>query len=45
MPDNALGSTPYIVLGLYLALLLVFGIQGYRRRIAESEDDYYLAGR
>ena len=31
MPDNALGSTPYIVLGLYLALLLVFGIQGYRR--------------
>lgn len=45
MPEHTLGSTPYIVLGLYLTLLLVFGIQGYRRRIAESEDDYYLAGR
>ncbi len=45
MPDTPLGLTPHIVLGLYLALLLVFGIQGYRRRRAESEDDYYLAGR
>ena len=46
MPETTgLGSTPYIVLGLYLLLLLFFGIQGYRRRQGESEEDYYLAGR
>jgi len=46
MPDTTpLGSMPHIVLGLYLVLLLFFGIQGYRRRRAESEEDYYLAGR
>lgn len=45
MSDNGLGFTPHIVLGLYLALLLFFGLQGYRRRRDENEDDYYLAGR
>ena len=42
LPD--LVQRPIIVLGLYL-LLLFFGIQGYRRRQGESEEDYYLAGR
>ena len=46
MPETAgLGAVPYIVLGLYLCVLLVFGIQGYRQRQGESEEDYYLAGR
>ena len=46
MPETAaLGSTPYIVLVLYLLILLFFGIQGYRRRQGENEEDYYLAGR
>ena len=40
-----LGGVPYIILGSYLALLLVLGIVGYRRRQEESEEDYYLAGR
>ncbi|MEE3259116.1 MAG: sodium:solute symporter family protein [Candidatus Latescibacterota bacterium] len=42
---TGLGSIPHIVLGLYLLVLLAFGIQGYRRRQNESEEDYYLAGR
>ncbi len=42
---GGLGQTPYVILGLYLGLLLIFGILGYRRRQSESEEDYYLAGR
>ncbi len=42
---GGLGQVPYVILGLYLVLLLIFGIVGYRRRQAESEEDYYLAGR
>ena len=45
MPDHSLGSIPHIVLGFYLLLLLTFGLQGYRRRKKEHQDDYYLAGR
>ncbi|MGB1718192.1 MAG: sodium:solute symporter family protein, partial [Candidatus Latescibacterota bacterium] len=45
MPDHSLGSIPHVVLGLYLLLLLTFGLQGYRRRRNEHQDDYYLAGR
>ena len=45
MPDHSLGSIPHVVLGLYLLLLLTFGLQGYRRRKNEHQDDYYLAGR
>lgn len=40
-----LGRMPHIILALYLLLLLAFGIIGYRRRQAESEEDYFLAGR
>lgn len=39
-----LGSTPYIVLGFYLLLLLGLGILGWARSRA-GEEDYYLAGR
>lgn len=45
MPDHSLGSISHVVLGLYLLLLLTFGLQGYRRRKNEHQDDYYLAGR
>ena len=46
MPEpTGLGSAPYVVLGLYLCVLLFFGIQGFRRRQGESTEDYYLAGR
>ena len=46
MPEpTGLGSAPYAVLGLYLCVLLLFGIQGFRRRQGESTEDYYLAGR
>ena len=46
MPESTgLGSVPYVVLGLYLCVLLCFGIQGFRRRQGESTEDYYLAGR
>ena len=45
MPEHSLGSIPQIVLGLYLLLLLTFGLLGYRRRKNEHQDDYYLAGR
>ena len=38
------GSIPYIVVGLYLLMLLVFGYLGYRRSVS-NEEDYYLAGR
>ncbi|MBT6147450.1 MAG: hypothetical protein HOH74_18580, partial [Gemmatimonadetes bacterium] len=40
-----LGNTPYVILGLYLTLLLVLGVVGYRKRLGESEEDYFLAGR
>ena len=42
---GALGAVGYYVLGGYLLLLLAFGVQGYRRRQGDSEEDYYLAGR
>jgi len=45
MPENSLGSIPQVILGLYLLLLLTLGLQGYRRRKNEHQDDYYLAGR
>ena len=41
---DQLGSTPYIVLGCYLVLLLVLGVFGWLRSKA-GEEDYYLAGR
>ena len=40
-----LGNAPYVMIVLYLGVLLVFGVMGYRRRQTESEEDYYLAGR
>ena len=43
--DTGLGSAPYVILALYLAVLLAFGFVGYRRRVTDSEEDYYLAGR
>ena len=45
MSDQYLNELPRIVLGCYLVLLLAFGIQGYRRRSGNNEEDYYLAGR
>jgi hypothetical protein len=37
MPETSgLGSIPYIVLGLYLLVLLAFGIQGYRTYCAAA---------
>jgi SSS family solute:Na+ symporter len=46
MPEtvNGLGYIPYVILGLYLVMLLVFGIRGYRQS-QDTEEDYYLAGR
>lgn len=43
--DAGLGRAPYVMIVLYLGLLLVFGVLGYRRRQTDSEEDYYLAGR
>ncbi|MBT7862162.1 MAG: sodium:solute symporter family protein [Gemmatimonadetes bacterium] len=43
--DAGLGRAPYVMIVLYLGVLLVFGILGYRRRQTDSEEDYYLAGR
>jgi SSS family solute:Na+ symporter len=42
---TGLGNAPYVMLVLYLGLLLVFGILGYRKREADDEEDYFLAGR
>jgi SSS family solute:Na+ symporter len=39
-----LGSMPHVIVGLYLLMLLVFGIVGYLKS-TNSEEDYYLAGR
>lgn len=46
MPEtvDGLGYIPHVILGLYLAMLLVFGIRGYRQS-QDTEEDYYLAGR
>jgi SSS family solute:Na+ symporter len=46
MPETAegLGSIPHVILGLYLVMLLAFGIKGYRQS-QDTEEDYYLAGR
>ncbi len=43
--QSGLGSAPYVMIVLYLGVLLVFGILGYRKRQGDSEEDYYLAGR
>ncbi len=43
--EASLGAAPYVMLALYLCVLLAFGIFGYRRRQADSEEDYYLASR
>lgn len=42
--SNDLGSMPYVILGMYLLMLLVFGLLGYLKS-TNSEEDYYLAGR
>ena len=39
MSDQYLNELPRIVLGCYLVLLLAFGIQGYRRRSGNNEED------
>jgi solute:Na+ symporter, SSS family len=39
-----MGRTPFVVLGLYMAMLLGLGGLGYLRS-KTSEEDYYLAGR
>ena len=39
-----LGKLPYVIVGMYLLMLLVFGFIGYRKS-TNSEEDYYLAGR
>lgn len=46
MPDtvDGLGYIPHVILSLYLVMLLVFGIRGYRQS-QDTEEDYYLAGR
>ncbi len=41
---TAMGSTPIIVLILYMLMLLTFGIVAYMKS-SGSEEDYYLAGR
>lgn len=45
MIDQNYSDIPPIVLSCYLMLLLIFGIQGYRRRKGNDGVDYYLAGR
>ena len=46
MPDivQQFGMIPHVILALYLVMLLIFGIQGYRHS-QNTEEDYYLAGR
>ena len=46
MPEtvDGMGYIPHVILGMYLAMLLVFGIRGYRQS-QDTEEDYYLAGR
>lgn len=41
---DSLGSVRYVVLGLYLMMLLAFGVAGWRKS-QNNEEDYYLAGR
>ena len=39
-----MGTTPIVVLILYMLMLLIFGIVAYLKS-SGSEEDYYLAGR
>ena len=38
------GNTPLVILGLYMVMLLSFGVIAYMRS-ESSEEDFYLAGR
>ena len=39
-----MGNTPLVILGLYMVMLLSFGVIAYMRS-ESSEEDFYLAGR